>query len=119
VGAANLAGVYMLITVAGGSSANSCYMKYLPGTNMFYLAANDGGSDFGTGGLLGSTTTLSNTQCSVNLATTTAAASGNDLTVAPTVTFNASFTGSKNVYLGALDVHGESSGNVKVGTWTP
>jgi len=45
--------------------------------------------------------------------------SGNALTLNVALTFQAGFTGAKNVYLHAVDEAGSNSGWQQLGTWTP
>src|SRR5204863_254784 len=62
--------------------------------------------------------TLSNSQCSINAGGTTVSGNGNALTVTVPITFTGAFAGSKNVYMWASTVGGQSSGYAERGTWT-
>jgi hypothetical protein len=62
--------------------------------------------------------TLTNSQCTLNLATSSAAPSGNDLTLTLVVTFKAGFAGAKNVDMRANSHVGSTTGWVNRGTWT-
>ena len=97
--------------------AHTCYAYYNPAANLVYLE-NDGGT-----GVVGSLTpgsgTLSNSQCTITGSGTSAVRSGDTLTLTLLVTASASFTGTKNVFLAALDNSAASSGWVNKGTWTP
>jgi hypothetical protein len=51
----------------------------------------------------------------VDLSATTVNASGNTLTIAPTITFRAGFTAGVQIYLYVRDIPGMSDGWKKVG----
>src|SRR5258708_887894 len=96
-GYANLACVEVVINNAL-SAANGCYLRYERVANRLYLL-NDGASSFGPAGTPGMAATLSNSQCSINAASTTVSGGGNNLTLSVPITFASSFAGAKNVYL--------------------
>jgi len=64
---------------------------------------------------LGQATTVQNSQCTVNAATSSASGSGTNLTLNLALTFQVSFSGSKNVYMDVYD--GTDSGWSQKGTW--
>ena len=66
----------------------------------------------------GAAITLQNSQCSVNVASTTVASNGNTLTLTLAMTFKAAYAGPKNVYMYATDVSGSNSGWQQLGSWT-
>jgi hypothetical protein len=106
---------YFNATLANPAS-NTCLLYYNTANNQINLL-----SDNATAWMpatLGSATTLQNSQCSLNVATATAAPSSNTLTLNVTVTFAPSFVGAKNVYLHALDISGSNSGWQQLGAWT-
>lgn len=76
---------------------------------------NDAGTEWKTPGALGS---LSNSQCTLNLGYSSAVKSGNDVILTLNITFDASFAGSKNIYMLATSATGSSSGWGQRGTWT-
>jgi hypothetical protein len=116
-GISDLSNVRILLN-AGLSGVNACYVTYYPATNSLYLENN---TNNGTTGPItpGSSATLSNTQCTLSGAGTTATTSGNNLTVNYALAFASTFTGTKQVYLLATNANGNSSGWVQKGTWTP
>jgi hypothetical protein len=59
----------------------------------------------------GSSSTLSNSQCTVVASGSSAQISGNTLTVNLEVKFSAKFAGRKQLYLGSEDVNGNWSAN--------
>jgi hypothetical protein len=67
---------------------------------------------------LGAATTLQNSQCSLNVAATSASMNGNTLTLNLAMTFKPAFAGAKNIYMYGVDVSGPNSGWQQLGTWT-
>ncbi len=110
-----LSSVYSLINGpinAGGG----CYIYYLPASNALYLY-NDAGTA-ATGPLTpGSGSKLSNSQCTLNGAGSSASGAGNTLTVALSISFQAAFARLQNVYGYAIDSAGSGSGWQALGTW--
>ncbi len=108
-GAASLQQVwaYFNATLANPAS-NACMLYYNAANNQINLL-NDN-TTLWMPAILGSATTLENSQCSLNVATATASLSGSTLTLNVTVTFKPAFEGAKNVYLHAVDVSGANSG---------
>jgi hypothetical protein len=123
LGASDLATVQLLV----GSStapANSCSVTYIARQNVFALA-NDAGT--GNAGTLvpGQSTTIANSQCTLNGFGSSVTLSGNSLTMVVSLQFATPFAGLesgaiKNLY--ALPVNaagqGPSGGIATVGTWT-
>jgi hypothetical protein len=114
-GYANITGAQMLVSSVL-SSANSCYIYYSHGANTFYLA-NDAGSWAGSA-VAGAATTLSNTQCTLNLASSGATGSANSLTVTVSLSFGGAFTGAKTLWALAEDST-SNSGWQQLGTFSP
>ncbi len=106
-GAGNLADVHMLFNTTL-QWPNSCDLSYTAGGNQLSLLSD--GADHWISGQPGATGTLSNSQCSVNLSATTVTASGNTLTIAPTITFTPAFRPGVHIYMYAADVPGMNSG---------
>ncbi len=116
-GASNLATVWAAFGSAASYPApNTCGVYYSRSANTIYLE-NDSATA-ASGALLGSTATLQNSQCSVNMGGTTVALNGNSLLWNLAVTFHSSFAGAKSVYLWAADAGGTNSGWQSRGTWT-
>src|SRR5208283_4835335 len=88
---------YMFLNVTAVASglyfdwANSCMVEYEPDTQMVWLLTDSSLSY--TGGAIGSTTTLQNSQCVVNLPGT-ASITNYVLTVSLPITFKSAFTGA-------------------------
>jgi hypothetical protein len=100
------------------SSANGCYVYYQPLGNHLYLANNAGAwiTPALTPGVAG---TASNSQCTLNAASSSVTTAGNNLTLSVSLTFLGTFVDSRNVYLDAAGFSGQNSGWVKEGAWTP
>jgi hypothetical protein len=96
---------------------NACYVIYLPATNTFNLVLDGGVGS--TGIVAGSPGQISNSQCTLSGAGSSATVSGNTLTLSMALTFSSSFAGSKNVYLDAIENSNATSGWQQLGTWTP
>ena len=67
---------------------------------------------------VGAATTIENSQCSLNVASSSALLSGNTFTLDLAMTFQAAYAGVKNIYMYAADVSGANSGWQQQGTWT-
>jgi hypothetical protein len=115
-GVSDLATVWVWFTANfSGSSANSCMLYYVPGTNQLNLLNNAGSAWMpGTRGTSG---TLSNSQCSVNLAASTVTSSGTDLTLNLPMTFTSAYSGAKSTYMYAAGSNA-NSGWQNLGSWT-
>ena len=59
---------------------------------------------------VGTANTLANSQCSVNMSSTTAVRNGNTLTLNLPMVFQNGYTGAKGTFLYAADLSGSSSG---------
>jgi hypothetical protein len=106
-GAANLAVVRMLFNTSL-SAVSGCYLRYTSADNQLQLVSDNG--TLWTPGHPGEAIILSNSQCSVDLSTTTVVANGNTLTVSPTITFVSGFQTGVLIYMGVVDVPGMSTG---------
>jgi len=92
-----------------------CYVLVYPLSNALYLA-NDANTGWLTPLTLGGAGTVQNSQCAITAAGSSAAGSGNTLTVTLSLSFQAAFKGTRNVYMEAYD--GADSGWLQKGTWT-
>jgi hypothetical protein len=118
LGAADLMSVWAWIAVGFNPAApsNSCLVEYVRNTNLLYLY-NDAGTTWVSPATLGSAGTLSNSQCSLNLAAATVTTSGTNLTLNLPVTFTAAYAGAKNTYMYAAG-SSANSGWQTMGGWT-
>ena len=113
--ALNISGMSVLITPgAPTGTANACYLVYNVAAATIGLY-NNAGTTLSTKGI-GSSSTLSNSQCAVGF--TIAFPSGNSVVLEVNLSFTGTFTAAQTVYLDALEP-GASSGWVSVGAWTP
>jgi hypothetical protein len=117
-GAASLQWVWVWFNATlAGSASNSCMLYYDITTNQVELL-NDGGTAWLIGTPGTASTTLQNSQCSLNVTTTTVTKNGSNLTLSLPMMFQTSFAGAKNIYMFAGDISGTSSGWQQEGTWT-
>src|SRR5207244_2556131 len=87
------------------------------GNNAVYLL-NDSGSAWIGPSVLGSGAALNNSRCGVNVGSSSASGSGNNLTVNLALTFAApAFSGAKNIYTFAHDNGNLSTGWEQKGSW--
>ena len=101
---------------ATNPAANTCAVFYSRSTNMVYLENAAGTA--ATSAVVGTNSTLQNTQCSINVGGTAASISGNTLSLNLAVTFASSYSGTKSIYLWAADAGGANSGWQSRGSWT-
>jgi sugar lactone lactonase YvrE len=99
----------------------ACYVAVAPsGPSAGYLYlvddAGDGGYASGSPISLPSSSTLENSQCTINGAGSSLAASGNTLTLTLAITFSSGFSGNKVVYTAARS-NSQNSGWQPMGTW--
>jgi uncharacterized protein (TIGR03437 family) len=95
-----------------------CYVKYAPGTGLFTLVADDGNNVAGTTAP-GSSTNVSNSQCTLNAASSSATGNGNNLTLVVVLTFSASFGGQRHIWMQASDYNNLSTNWLVFGVWFP
>jgi len=117
------ADLYVMSNVAPGSvpgwSANECIFQYDVATNNIWQVVDGGGSYQGPIAA-GSSDLLSNSQCTIFGAGSSAQVSGNTATVNFSLAFtNDSFAGGKQLYLGAQDTSGNWATNFQqvFGSW--
>jgi hypothetical protein len=91
---------------------NACYVAYDSPNNVLYLVRDAGGGI--DGAVLGTATTLANSQCRINIAASSAQKSGNTLTLNLNIEYlPAGFAGRKVVWGAARDSANRNSG------WVP
>jgi hypothetical protein len=98
------------------ASGGACYLEYDGVHNQLFLL-NDA-----AGGWLGPLSpgvarTVENSQCRLDGGASSVTAAGTVLTVSAALTFKSAFTGTRNVYLLAIDRAGQSGGFAQLGTW--
>jgi hypothetical protein len=101
---------------------HACYLAYAAATNTLYLVndAGDAGGPFaGAMALSGTSGTLANSQCSISGTGSSAAFSGNSMTLNLGVTFKAGFAGNRVVYVAGRDrADGNNTDWQAMGTYT-
>jgi hypothetical protein len=98
------------------AGTNSCWMYYAAATETIYLA-NNAGAFAGGGLVLGSSGTLQNSQCTINVATSSVLLSGDTLTLNLALSFTPAFAGTQNIYMYVQNAT-LSNGFTQEGTWT-
>ncbi len=96
---------------------NACYLQYTRSTNTVVLV-NDAGTGSAGSVTLGSSGTLSNSQCTLLASGSSATASGNNLTVSLSIVFKPAFTGTKNMSMAVSNNANVFSGWQQMGSWT-
>ena len=115
-GPSNLSTIYFLVNSAL-DGPSSCYVEFNSAANTFRLL-NDAGTDWLGPIILGTATSVANSQCTINAATGSSSFSGNNLTVNIPLSFAAAFIGTQNTYAFAYDNASVGSGWMIAGTWT-
>jgi hypothetical protein len=113
-GASRLQQVYALFN-SGLATVQSCEVYYAPGSNVVGLL-NDGATAWMMG-TPGTAKTLQNSQCSLNVGSTSRTLNGNNLSLNLAMSFAAGYAGAKSVYLWAGDISGVISGWQQLGAW--
>ena len=120
VGWQNLAVAEVLINNSPNSQ-NACLVTFVPsGASSGSISlANDAGVTGGpdTAIPLPGSSTLSNSQCSVNAAASSLSWDGGTLTLKLAIAFNASFSGNRVLFLAAQDETSSNSGWLALGAW--
>ena len=115
-GASKISGGFMVINNVASFTA-ACATRYDRALNQFFII-NDAGNGWLGPIAPGAAATVQNSQCVLNGATSSAVASGNNLTVNFSVSFLPAFFGNKNIYLFTNDtVNNLNSGFQLLGTW--
>jgi len=111
-------GGFQVIFNTSLTAVNGCYMWYTPSINWISLANNANNAWVG-GGYLGTSGTLANSQCQLNLAASSYSGSGNDGTLSLAITFLPALLSQINVYLATTEVNtGANTGWQQMGTWS-
>ncbi len=98
-------------------ASNACYVIYNRPAAAFYLI-NDAGTVALGPVAPGSSGTVENSQCLLSGTGSSAAGSGNILTLNISLTFKVSFTGPKTIFVDAIDAAGHTSDMQPRGAWT-
>jgi hypothetical protein len=114
-GYSDIQAVYFLIdrTLSG---LNACYLVYHSDTNGLYLL-NDAGTAWFSAGAPGASGRVSNSQCTLNAASSSVTGTGVTLSVVFSLQFQPGFAGSKSFYVVAIDFSNASGGWQTEGSW--
>jgi uncharacterized repeat protein (TIGR01451 family) len=107
---------YVMASI-GSSVASGCVVQVTPNNNQASLTQGVGFSGVGPGPL-GSQDVLQNSQCSLNLAQSSAVWSGNTFAITLSFTFPSSYSGHQYIYAEAVGVNVTSPAWQTLGTWT-
>ena len=111
----DLTAARLRVGAAANLSAGTCTIEYNAVSGVVRMQDNAGiwgaAVPFGSG-------TLSNSQCTLNLAQSSATRNGTNLSLTLRLTFSGSFSGPKNLYMLAASAGGSSTGWLSRGTWT-
>ena len=94
----------------------SCYLAYSRPSNRLYLV-NDGGNGLLPSITLGTAESVSNSQCSIYGAGSSAIGSGNTLVLNLNIGYQSSFAGNRITYVAARDMAEHNSGWHAMGVW--
>jgi hypothetical protein len=97
------------------NSVNSCQLYYIRPSNQLYMR-NDANTAWIGPVAPGASTTLENSQCIANVASTSVSGTGDNLTFVASLTFKSAFAGAKNNYMVAYDA--QATAWQQKGTWT-
>lgn len=109
--------VASILPAPGWWSAGACPVMLTTADNRQYLLS-DAGAQWLGGVVVGTAGTISNSQCSINTATSTVTKSGNVLTYAFDVTFMPAFGGTRYISVFAPNLSGQNNGPYQLGNWT-
>jgi hypothetical protein len=99
--------------------AGTCRINFLPHSALVYLL-NDSGTVWLGPQKIGTATTLSNSQCVIDLSASSPQATGPyTLTVTFSVSFRPAFATQVGIYMTSIPSSGQRHGLYKVGTWFP
>ena len=116
-GFADLQAVYFDIGTGIGAE-HGCFVAYVQYTNSLYLFNDTNSATLGPITPT-SSSTVSNSQCTLSGSGGAVTHSGNTLTAPINLTFLAGFTGTRNIWGLAQSYSGAQGGGPSLGTWTP
>lgn len=96
-------------------AANACYFYFYQGMGSIALSSDDTKSWSTVP--YGSSSTISNSQCSITGAGASASTSGNTFTFTVPIAFSSGFGGGKSVWVYAVDRGGLTTGWIQKGSW--
>jgi hypothetical protein len=100
------------------SPTGGCYIFYSPSNNLVYFGNDTGALALGPQ-VLGTSGTLQNSHCSLNVGASSVSRAGNNLTLRLAFGFQGGFVGTKSIYAVTGSASGLFSGWQAMGTWMP
>jgi hypothetical protein len=100
----------------GAGNASACLVDYNAITATVRLFTDNG--EAGSPAVLGTAGTLSNSQCTLYLASSSATPAGNNLTLVADISFASAFAGVQSLAIRAMSIAGPNTGFINKGTWT-
>ncbi len=107
--------VAVVIDTAVGRT-NSCWLEYWAPTKTLFLKSDNGTT--WAQAILGTSSVLHNSQCSIDPAASSVSGTGNTLSVNLAMAFTQAYTGNKSMFVFTGNVAGISSGWLTFGSWT-
>jgi hypothetical protein len=98
------------------AQAAACQIYYQQSQNALWLRDDQGAGWLGPAAV-GAAGSLTNSQCSVDAGASAAVGAGNALSLTLSLRFAASFSGTKKIYMQAVDQGGRGSGWQQRGSW--
>jgi len=112
-------GVINLLVNSGLDGRQACYLAYASQSNTLILLDDPGTAYAGSMPLSANTASISNSQCSISAAGSSANSAGNTLTLTLNITFKSGFKGNRVLYVAGRDKsEGNNSGWQPSATWT-
>jgi hypothetical protein len=99
------------------STANACYVQYVPSNNTISVLA-DSGTAYAGAAQVGLAGTISNSQCTVDAGASSVFLSSNNVTISVALTFKTTFSGTRNIYMNVFNNANALSGWHAEGGWT-
>ena len=115
-GAASLSVVNILVNNSLDGRA-ACYIAYSVPTSTVYLVSDAGNGTYSGTLTLPGSASLSNSQCTIQAAGSSALLSGNTLALTLSITFNPNFAGNRVIYLAARDAGVNNTGWKTMGVY--
>jgi hypothetical protein len=112
----NLAQEHLLFN-SSLNPVGACYLYYDQPSQMLYMA-NDQASAFSQSAAPSSSTTLSNSQCTIPMSAVSVSISGNTTTITLMIDFSAVFAGAKNIYVNTVNTSGVAGTAQQIGSWS-
>jgi uncharacterized repeat protein (TIGR01451 family) len=117
LGASDMDALNIIFSPTSSGTVNSCVVSIDPQRGNVALFPDSAGIP-PTQSALGTTGSLQNSQCAVNVGASSGATSGNTYTLVLSMSFSNSYVGTKNIYFAGASTSGGYVSLQTVGTWT-